>query len=238
MKYPVYYNRSNDTYFMVTDDDDKAILLENAEKTILDEVLCNGYNCKQCKVDEYITSYCTDVDDTYCEDVIIENPEILEEAFPNIMYRGSFQIKDFNNFIMRARETDLESTTDNKVKEDNCRQSYNAVITETSLREDHGCLTLDLWLEGDGFQILYGGYCLGHYGNFYTKTSGMHAISSLMYTLGVDKYESLKGTHVRVEFDNGKKMGSKISRIGHLLKDNWFSFADYFTKCKNMESEE
>jgi hypothetical protein len=46
-----------------------------------------------------------------------------------------------------------------------------------------------------------------------------------MKTLEVESWEELKGQYVRVEFEDG---GGKILRIGHLMKDKWFSFKEYF----------
>ena len=48
-----------------------------------------------------------------------------------------------------------------------------------------------------------------------------------MKTLEVESWEDLKGTYVRVESEG---WGGKIIRIGHLMKDNWFSFEEYFKK--------
>jgi hypothetical protein len=46
-----------------------------------------------------------------------------------------------------------------------------------------------------------------------------------MKTLEVESWEDLKGQYVRVEFED---RGGKILRIGHLMKDKWFSFKEYF----------
>lgn len=46
-----------------------------------------------------------------------------------------------------------------------------------------------------------------------------------MKTLEVESWEELKGQYVRVEFEG---WDGKILRIGHLMKDKWFSFKEYF----------
>lgn len=46
---------------------------------------------------------------------------------------------------------------------------------------------------------------------------GMEFIKSVLKTLEVDSWEQLKGTHCRVDADNGK-----IHRIGHIIEDKWF----------------
>ena len=109
-------------------------------------------------------------------------------------------------------------------------ETLNAKITETKLGEDHGCLTAYIYIEGGGI----GGYCLdhwcsevGHYGSF----DGYGDIIELMKTLEVDKWEDLKGKYVRVHVDEH----NKIDRIGHLMKDKWFSFKEYVEKVKEIK---
>ena len=50
-----------------------------------------------------------------------------------------------------------------------------------------------------------------------------------MKTLEVESWEDIKGNFVRVETDG---WGGKIIRIGHLMKDKWFSFKEYFDVVK------
>ena len=79
-----------------------------------------------------------------------------------------------------------------------------------------------------------GGYCLdnwcsdvGHYGS----PDGYGAIIELMKTLEVDKWEDLKGKYVRVHIDEH----NTIDRIGHLMKNKWFSFKEYVEKVKEIK---
>lgn len=116
----------------------------------------------------------------------------------------------------------------------------NAKITSTYLGEDHGCMTLNLYMEGAGFGIGYGGYVLGYY-NMEPKPSneysgnGMNAIGKLLAVLGVDSYEELPGKFVRIELDG--PLG-RVVRIGNILEDKWFSFKEYFEGCReNGESK-
>ena len=51
-----------------------------------------------------------------------------------------------------------------------------------------------------------------------------------MKTLEVESWEELKGKYVRVEIE---KWGGKIVKIGHLMKNKWFSFKDYFEQVKD-----
>ena len=108
----------------------------------------------------------------------------------------------------------------------------NAKITSTKLGEEHGCLTADLFVEGDGWACTFGGYCLDHWFaevGEHSSSDGYGAIIELMKTLEVESWEALKGKYVRVEIEG---WGGHIIRIGHLMKDKWFSFKDYFEKVQ------
>ena len=108
----------------------------------------------------------------------------------------------------------------------------NAKIISTKLGQEHGCLTADLTIEGDGWGCGFGGYCLDRwYADIgeHSSTDGYGAIIELMKTLEVESWEDLKGKFVRVETDG---WGGKIIRIGHLLKDKWFSFKEYLDAVK------
>lgn len=102
----------------------------------------------------------------------------------------------------------------------------NAMITDTKLGEEHGCLTAQVFVEGDGWGCAFGGYSLDHWDRkpgSYSSADGYGAIVELMKTLDVDRWEDLKGKCVRVHFE-----GNQIVEIGHLLKKQWFSFKEYF----------
>lgn len=115
----------------------------------------------------------------------------------------------------------------------------NAKITSTKLDEEHGCLTADLLVEGEGWGCTFGGYCLDHWfaeTGEHHSSDGYGAIIELMKTLEVESWEELKNKYVRVEIEG---WGGKILRIGHLMKDKWFSFQDYFDEVKALnESKE
>ena len=55
------------------------------------------------------------------------------------------------------------------------------------------------------------------------------AIIELMEALEVRNWEDLKGQYVRVV---SQGWGGKITKIGHLIKDKWFSFEEFFEKYK------
>ena len=108
----------------------------------------------------------------------------------------------------------------------------NGKITSTKLGEEHGCLTADLFVEGDGWACTSGRSCLGHWFaevGEHSSSDGYGAIIELMKTLEVESWEALKGKYIRVEIEG---WGGHIIRIGHLMKDKWFSFKDYFEKVQ------
>ena len=95
----------------------------------------------------------------------------------------------------------------------------NSQITRTHLGfEEHNILTLDLTLRGSGWGIGFGGYRMD-------GPRGMDCLKELLETLEVGKYEDLDGMYIRAVLDgpNGKCIA-----IGHLLKDRWFSFKQFF----------
>ena len=110
----------------------------------------------------------------------------------------------------------------------------NAKITGTQLgSKDCPCFTCYLHLEGDGWGCSFGGYSLDSYskenGERIGTAEGFNAIIELMKTLEVSRWEDLKGQYIRCE-TNG--WGGRITKVGHLLKDKWFSFEEFFEKEK------
>lgn len=117
------------------------------------------------------------------------------------------------------------------------KEILNAKIADTKLGEDHGCLTAEIFLEGGGWGCAFGGYCLDHWfaeTGEHSSTDGYGAIIELMKTLEVESWEALKGKYVRVETEG---WGGNITKIGHLIKDKWFSFKEYFDTAKNKHKE-
>nr|DAH39584.1 MAG TPA: hypothetical protein [Caudoviricetes sp.] len=115
----------------------------------------------------------------------------------------------------------------------------NAQIVSTKLGEDHGCLTANLSIKGAGWGCTFGGYCLDHWCakvGEYHSSDGYGAIVELMKTLGVESWEELKGKYVRVEIET--YASGKILKIGHFMKNQWFSFKEYFEQVKDLDKTE
>ena len=108
----------------------------------------------------------------------------------------------------------------------------NALITNVDLSmADHGCLTLVMTLEGGGWGVVYGGYCLGKGyldadDDFFDgSAAGMEYLIRIMDTVGVEKFQDLKGRYVRVA---NKGWGSSVKIIGNIIKDKWFDAETFF----------
>lgn len=113
-------------------------------------------------------------------------------------------------------------------------ETLNAKITETKLGEDYGYLTAYIYVKGNGWGGSMGGYCLDGWCNEaggYSSSDGYGAIIELMKTLEVNKWEDLKGKYVRVHVNEH----NMIDKVGHLMKDKWFSFTKYFEKVKEIK---
>lgn len=115
----------------------------------------------------------------------------------------------------------------------------NAKITGTKLTmEDHGCLSFWIFLEGAGWGVGYGGYCIGHgyqgADKFTATGDGLEAMMRIMDVVGVDTWEDLNGKYVRVKTDG---WGKKVDVIGNIMKDKWFNIKEFFEAKKGAENE-
>lgn len=111
----------------------------------------------------------------------------------------------------------------------------NAKIISVKLGEEHGQLSATLMCEGKGWCCGFGGYALDHWFSKpgeYASEDGYGSIIELMKTLEVDSWEGLQGQYVRVRIGG---LGGKIYAIGHLIKDQWFSFDEYFAAVKRIK---
>lgn len=108
----------------------------------------------------------------------------------------------------------------------------NAKITSTMLgREDHGIMTFMIFVEFGACGCGIGGYAIDQY-NRATKNrefsaKGLEAISKILATVGVEKWEDLPGKYIRIK-DNG--LGSTIDEIGNLMEEKWFNLRGFFAE--------
>lgn len=109
-------------------------------------------------------------------------------------------------------------------------ETRNAIITETMFgREDHGILTFMIFVKFGGCGCGIGGYALDMYDRQIERrvysARGMEAIANILDVVGVDSWEKLKGSYIRVK-DAG--WGNPISEIGNLMEDKWFNLKEFF----------
>jgi hypothetical protein len=103
----------------------------------------------------------------------------------------------------------------------------NGRIDSTMLGyEDHGVLTFWLMLSFAGSGQGFGGWVLD--GKPAERTARAErvasaacgvAVAGILRAVGVEKWENLKGAHVRVRRDGER---GTISAIGHIIEDKWF----------------
>lgn len=92
------------------------------------------------------------------------------------------------------------------------KEIINAVIKATHIGHDHGIPTSFVMLESDDASLGFGGYTLGKHWEF----CGWW-MKRILETVGVESWETLPGSYVRVEIE-----ADKAIRIGHLMKELWF----------------
>lgn len=123
----------------------------------------------------------------------------------------------------------MKEYTYDQLIEKGCRVE-NAIIEKVDLSmADYGCLTLAMTLKGDGWGVTYGGYYLGkgYLGaeEFNGSAAGMEYLMRIMDTVGVERFQDLKGKYVRV---TTKGWGGQVKIIGNILKDKWFDAESFF----------
>ena len=133
---------------------------------------------------------------------------------------------------------------------DDCPLKYNdyeeirtARILDTAIvMGDHGCLTFDLMLEGNGWRVNYGGYAIAHGYRGATEFraengDGLEAMMLIMEVVGVDRWEDLKGKIIRAKSE--WRSGSSVDIIGNIIEDKWFNIREFFaTKTLTKKKQE
>lgn len=111
----------------------------------------------------------------------------------------------------------------------------NAQIKATRFGfEAHSCLTFEIDFEHQrGYQSI-GSYCIGHGSLFYNEEKhitgskkGTEAMARIMWAVGVESWENLKGSYCRVKFDEETE---HLISIGHIVNDNWFNLDECMKK--------
>ena len=111
----------------------------------------------------------------------------------------------------------------------------NAIIKSVDLSmADHGCLTLTMAIEGDGWGCIYGGYCLGQgfvgASSFKGSKNGIEYLMRIMDIAECDTFNQLKGKYIRVA---AKGWGEPVKIIGNPIKDKWFDAKSFFEEAED-----
>ena len=97
----------------------------------------------------------------------------------------------------------------------------NAIIESTTLtlNEGHGIPSCMIHLNYGGSSQGFGGYDLRYY--------GLKMITSILETVGEERWEYLPGNHVRARIEGGL-----IVAIGHIMEDKW-----YYPKAEDKKQD-
>lgn len=123
-----------------------------------------------------------------------------------------------------------KASTDEKIE--------NAKIASTFLGiEDHGILTFFVHVEGAGWGQGVGGYALdGRQRRTESRIGygpGLLAMRKILETVGVEKWEDLPGTLIRV-----KRIvwgSSTPPVIGHIIEDKWFDLKAFMAEMEKSQ---
>lgn len=103
----------------------------------------------------------------------------------------------------------------------------NAKISSTMLGiEDHGIMTFSLMMDMGGTGQGFGGYALDGNSGGKGHAKSILAVRKLLETVGVMRWEELKGQLVRIKKDS--EWNGPIKAIGHIIDDKWFSLEEFF----------
>ena len=106
----------------------------------------------------------------------------------------------------------------------------NAKITSTSISmADHGCLSISICVEGNGWACNIGGWLngVGYLGATKWKGNGsaIVAMMKIMDIVGVSEWEKIPGKYIRVKTEG---WGGTIDEIGSLIEDKWFNLREFY----------
>lgn len=116
----------------------------------------------------------------------------------------------------------------------------NAKISHVDLSmADHGCLCLELGLDGNSWGCVFGGHVIGkgYLGaeKFEGSPMGIEYIMEIMNVVGVEKFNNMRGKYIRVATQG---WGSTVRIIGNVIEDKWFDVDSFFADKKKESKNE
>lgn len=107
-------------------------------------------------------------------------------------------------------------------------RTENARIENTMLGiEDHGIMTCWVYLDYGGAARGFGGYSLDQSAGKEGHAKSILFIRKILETVGVGKWEELRGKYVRV-----RTSYNKVHAIGHIIEDKWLAPSEFFKESK------
>ena len=105
----------------------------------------------------------------------------------------------------------------------------NGIITNTRLGvENHNIMSFMLMVDFGGYGQGVGGYRLDEHDEIGKRGKGtafgLDMIMQILEVVGVSTWEELKGSPIRVQYDDA---GKTPLGIGHLIRDKWLNFSDF-----------
>lgn len=105
------------------------------------------------------------------------------------------------------------------------------IRSATITMEDHGVLMVNLDLDYGGTGQGFGGYCLANVSreskHWSIKTVAGHFIIRVMQVAGVERWDRVAGSPIRVRASH-----NKVQSIGHILNEDWFDPAEDFKELQ------
>jgi hypothetical protein len=115
-------------------------------------------------------------------------------------------------------------------------ETQNALIEGAEITfAERGLLDCFITLDYGGAMQGFGGYALylpKSFDNHTILSVAGHHIYRIMEIAGVQRWSEMKGRTIRVE-----GTWSKIHRIGHIVKDDWYCPSEDFRKAKEEKSK-
>lgn len=84
--------------------------------------------------------------------------------------------------------------------------------------EDHGIMTFNILVEGEGIGVSIGNYC------GFTDT----IIRNILELVGVEKWSALKGQYIRIKTE----WGERVHEIGNIIENKWLDLDSLYEQEK------
>lgn len=109
----------------------------------------------------------------------------------------------------------------------------NAIIESVSIGyQDHGILSADVRVNGDGWGVAIGGYRLDAPPGGLPSLALGAFVAAFLKTLEISEWERLPGTMIRVKTHAA---GSRVVEFAHPIKNKWCNIDDVMKEAANAK---